>query len=218
MVAFSSSYYLGYLEGSEWNEHQNVLLECLENSIFEFKCNDHKNPNWHNFIYQHAHILQDLKLGPFIDKPQTFTMIPLLYDENWKNMQKTLNAKGVIENIRIYTWEDIDYESNEYTLSDDDILVQIYGWTIFEDQSISVDSVYVIIDDRVHNKADYGFLRKDLSSFGLDTRSFSGWFGLIDMNELSLGCHDLSIRIVHNNQYAEINTEDKLCKTNVYGE
>jgi hypothetical protein len=218
IIAFSSSYYLGYLEGSEWSEHQSVLLECLENSIFEFKCNDHKNPNWHNSIYQDAHVLQDLKLGPFIDNPQTFTMVPLLYDENWKNMQKTLKAMGVIDDIRIKTYESIDYESNKYTLSDDNILLQIYGWAIFEDQNIPVESVYVIIDDHVHNKADYGFLRKDLTSFGLDDRLFYGWFGLIDMSELSLGCHDLSIRIVHDNQYAEINTKDKLCKTIDYGE
>jgi hypothetical protein len=217
ILAFSSSYYLGYLEGSEWKEQHSVLLECLENSIFEFKCNNPENLNFHNVIFQYGPILRDLKLGPFSDNVQTLKSIPLLSDEEWKNMQKTLDAKGLIENIRIDQFNSIDYESNEYHLSDDDTLLQIYGWAIFEDQNIPVESIYVIVDDRVHSKADYGFLRKDLNSFGLGSRSFSGWYGIIDMKEISVGCHDLSIRIVHDIQYADINTENKLCKTDNYG-
>jgi hypothetical protein len=212
MIAYSSSYYLGYLEGSEWKEQHSALLECLENSIFEFKCNNPENLNWHNWIFQHGSTLRDLKLGPFNEKTQTLTLIPLLSNEEWKNMKQILDAKGSIENIRVDQFQNVTYNSNKYTVSNDSPLLQIYGWAIFENKNIPVESIYVIIDDNVHNKADFGFLRKDLDSFGLGTRSFSGWYGIIDTQKISLGCHDLSIRIVNTDKYAEINTENKLCK------
>ena len=129
-------------------------------------------------------------------------------------MKMTLTSEGNIENIRFDVSNELDQDLQKYEFIDKFDLLQIYGWTIFENQKYEVESIYIIVDDEVHSKAVHGFLRKDLQKYGLEERSFSGWQGIIDTKEISIGCHDISIRIVSGNEYSELNSEKQLCKEN----
>jgi len=215
IVLLSSAYYFGYREGQQWKTMNDEFLECLINPIFEFKCIHPNNlSNFHNLVYNYSPILYELNLEPFHDKIRTSTPDPLLNEQGWGNMEDVLTSNGKIESIRFDLANEVSQNSSDYEFLDKGSLLQIYGWGILEKQNKSVESAYIVLDDKVHSKATYGFLRKDLEKYGLEARSFSGWFGIIDPKEISFGCHDVSVRIVNENQYSEIHLDKKLCKNN----
>ena len=170
--------------------------------------------NFHNNVYKYAPILYELNLEPFHNKILVPTSIPLLDQKEWKNMEGVLTSNGEIESIRFDLPNELNHDSLNYKFIDKGSLLQIYGWGILENQNKPVESIYIFLDDKVHSKATYGFLRKDLEKYGLEARSFSGWFGIIDPKEISFGCYDVSVRIVNENEYSEIHLDKKLCKKN----
>ena len=214
IFSLSTAYYFGWREGDQWKSTNDEFLQCLLNPIFEFKCVSPSNFNLHNTVYKYAPILQDLNLGPFHNQNSIPIEIPLLNEKNWDNMKMTLMSDGNIENIRFDVSNELDQDLQKYVFIDKFDLLQIYGWTVFKNQKYEVESIYIIVDDEVHSKAVHGFLRKDLQKYGLEERSFSGWQGIIDTKKIEIGCHDISIRIISENQYSEINSEKQLCKKN----
>jgi len=215
IFSLSTAYYFGWREGDQWESTNAEFLQCLLNPIFEFKCVSPSNFNLHNTVYKYAPILQDLNLGPFYNESRIPTEIPLLNEKKWENMRLTLTSNGNIENIRFDVSNELDQDLQKYEFIDKFDLLQIYGWTIFENQKYEVESIYIIVDDEVHSKAVHGFLRKDLQKYGLEERSFSGWQGIIDTKEIQIGCHDISIRIVSGNEYSELKSEKELCKVDI---
>lgn len=215
IFSLSTAYYFGWREGDQWESTNAEFLQCLLNPIFEFKCVSPSNFNLHNTVYKYAPILQDLNLGPFYNESRIPTEIPLLNEKKWENMKLTLTSNGNIENIRFNGSNELDQDLQKYEFIDKFDLLQIYGWTIFENQKYEVESIYIIVDDEVHSKAVHGFLRKDLQKYGLEERSFSGWQGIIDTKEIQIGCHDISIRIVSGNEYSELKSEKELCKVDI---
>ena len=99
---------------------------------------------------------------------------------------------------------ELNQNLSNYEFDDKSRNLQIYGWAVLKNKNLSVESTYIFIDDKVHSKAVYGFLRKDLETYGLEERSFFGWQGIIDPKKISFGCHDVSIRVVSGNEYSEI--------------
>lgn len=209
--ALSTSYYIGWVKGEEWFVERSSSLDCLLNPIFDFKC-----PNLYTYElpyvpYKNAKILQDLKLGPFADQNnlEIFSQeVPLLEDDNWKNMTGDLEGFGVIDSIDVpLTGSDMKIYVNKSK-----ILIPASGWGILGKENAQADSVYVFIDNKVHNKAYYGLLRKDIpKEYGEGERSFSGWSGVIDLRELSDECHNITIRLVKGNHYHEITTSYQMC-------
>jgi len=218
MVLIISAYYFGYTHGQQWKTMNDKFLGCLLNPIFEFKCVHPNNLNDSNGVYKYAPILYELNLEPFHNKILVPTSIPLLDQKEWKNMEGVLTSNGEIESIRFDLPNELNHDSLNYKFVDKGTLLQIYGWGILENQNKPVESTYIFLDDKVHSKATYGFLRKDLEKYGLEARSFSGWFGIIDPKEISFGCYDVSVRIVNENEYSEIHLDKKLCKNRVISE
>lgn len=212
-ILLISAYFFGYRDGQIWKNMNDEFLECLLNPVYDFKCIHPNNvSNFHNIVYTYAPILYDLNLHPYRDTDLNHAAVPLLVDSTWNEMSSDLKSHGVIENIQIDTWREIYQDSTKFEFVDTDELLLIYGWANFLNSEKPVESVYVFVDEKVHSKGMHGFLRKDLDSFGLGTRTLSGWYGVIDPKELSFGCHFVSIRIVNDDMYSEINLEKELCK------
>ena len=213
VILLISAYFFGYRDGQIWKNMNDEFLECLLNPIYDFKCIHPNNvSNLHNTVYTHAPILYDLNLHPYHNTDLKNSAVPLLIDSSWNEMNGDLKSHGMIENIQIDKWTEIYQDSTKFAFADIDELLLIYGWADFLNSEKSVESVYVFVDDEVHSKGMHGFLRKDLSGFGLGDRTLSGWYGIIDPSDLSKGCHSISIRITHDNLYSEINLDKELCK------
>lgn len=215
ILSLSSAYYFGWREGYQWKHMHDEFLECLLNPVFEFKCVNPTNFNLHNHVYEYSPILLDLNLEPFHDKILVPTTVPLLNDKEWNNMKMSLTSGGKIENIRFDAFNELNQNLPNYEFDDKSRNLQIYGWVILKNKNLSVESIYIFIDDKVYSKAVYGFLRKDLEKYGLEERSFSGWQGIIDPKKILFGCHDVSIRVVSGNEYSEIYSGKKLCKNSI---
>lgn len=77
------------------------------------------------------------------------------------------------------------------------------------------DGVYVFIDNQFNSKVNYGKLRDDIRNERTEiSQRNSGWNGIIDLQNLSDECHDLSIRIVLGEHYNEIHNEYQICLDN----
>jgi len=213
VILLISAYFFGYRDGQIWKNMNDEFLECLLNPTYNFKCIHPNNiSNFHNVVYTYAPILYDLNLHPYHDVDLNNSVDPLLTASFWNEMNGDLKSHGKIENIQIDKWTEIYQDSTKFEFADVDKLLLIYGWADFLNSEKSVESVYVFVDDEVHSKGMHGFLRKDLSGFGLGDRTLSGWYGIIDPSDLSKGCHSISIRITHDNLYSEINLDKELCK------
>lgn len=82
----------------------------------------------------------------------------------------------------------------------------------FEKWDEGIDSAYIVVDDEVHSKAVYGLLNKEIPiEISGKGRSFSGWSGVIDIDDLVGECHDVSVRFVKENQYFEPISNTRLC-------
>jgi hypothetical protein len=213
IILLISAYFFGYRDGEIWKNMNDEFLECLINPVYDFKCIHPNNvSNLHNTVYTNAPILYDLNLYPYHNIELKNSAVPLLLDSSWNKMNGNLKSHGEIEHIQIDKWTEIYQDSTKFEFTDVEELLLIYGWANFLNSEKSVESIYVFVDDEVHSKGMHGFLRKDLDTFGLGTRSLSGWYGIIDPNEISYGCHSVSVRITHDNMFSEIYLEKQLCK------
>ena len=68
------------------------------------------------------------------------------------------------------------------------------------------------MEEKIVGRAIYGILRNDIpKNFGFEFSSTSGWIYFLDPQDLSDGCHDMSIRIMKESQYLQIESKTKLC-------
>jgi len=211
-MAFSlgSSYYIGWMKGSEWHDEKLSFLNCLQNQIYDFKCPSPDSWGFTNTIYDNSKILEKLNLVPF-DNDVKIIPDPFLSDITWSKIDQFDHVIGKIELVKPGVSVKLLSNLTENSFVKQYGLLQVAGWAVIMGDHSDNVSVYVFVDDKIHSKAYYGILRKDLSDFGLGTRSFSGWSGMIDLNELQYGCHDLSIRILSDNTYAKILHDKKIC-------
>lgn len=213
IILLSSTYYFGYRDSQIWKEMNDEYLNCLTNPVFEYKCIHPNNiANAHNMMYDKAPILKNLNLHPYHNLDENNIPVPLLEDNNWDIMEKTLSPRGKIENIQIDPLRQISQDDEKFSFKELNDLLLISGWASFTDNSVNVDSIYVFVDDKVHSKGMHGFVRKDLANYGFGDRTLSGWYSTIDPHKISNGCHDISIRITNGNEYGEILMEKQLCK------
>jgi len=64
-IGLGSSYYHGWIKGSEWHELRITDLNCITNPFFEFKCPGISFSGWE--LPERAIKLKERGLGPFID-------------------------------------------------------------------------------------------------------------------------------------------------------
>ena len=210
-LGLSSSYYSGWKIGYDWLNENNVKQECLKDPIFDLKCrnifDDEKQ-------YQNLKILRELQLSLF-SEGIVKSNDPLLVDKNWENLKSIEDGIGVIEYINSHP----QYFSNDTILPSkisvdrDETPIDIGGWGIFIKKDIEVNAVYVFIDDGVNSKAYYGFLNSNNEIYGekIKPSYFAGIGGVIDLQKLSDGCHTISLRIIHEENYYNISTESQIC-------
>ena len=211
ILGISSSYYSGWKNGYDWL-HQNALsYKCLRNPDFDLKCRDIFSTETQ---YNNLKILRELQLSTFADKItlDTDSKDPLLKDSNWKNIAYDGEGYGSIDYIdsKLTNFKPLTPQIyvNRATSP-----IDIGGWGTFAKKDIDVDSVYVFVDNQINTKAYYGYLHQDYTIYGEKTKPsfFSGWGGVININKLSDGCHDISIRITHDKKYYEIATDSQIC-------
>jgi hypothetical protein len=208
IIALSSSHYIGWVKGDEWYQERIMGLDCLSNSQFEFKC-----PNLYTYQspitpFTNAKILTELELGPFKNNKIEYSEDILLEQQNWSKMKNELEGFSKIESFLLPV-----LDNKEKNVVDKELkLMPIKGWGILKNGDEGIDSVYIVVDNKVHSKAVYGLLNKDIpTEISGSDRSFSGWSGVIDIDDLVGECHDISIRFVKENQYFETNSSIKLC-------
>lgn len=210
-LGISSSYYSGWKIGYDWLNENTVKQECLKDPVFDLKC---RNIFDDKKQYENLKILRELQLSLFSEKIVKLND-PLLIDKNWENLKSIDDGVGVIEYINSHP----QYFSNDVTLTSkifvdrDETPIDIGGWGIFIKKDIEVNAVYVFIDDDINSKAYYGFLNSNNEIYGekIKPSYFSGIGGVIDLQKLSDGCHTVSLRIIHEENYYNISTESQIC-------
>ena len=99
-------------------------------------------------------------------------------------------------------------------LNDNSSVVDIGGWGIFGENNKNVESVYVFVDNKVHSSGYYGYQspnNTEILGEKLIPSYYAGFGGIILLENLSPGCHTISIRIVNQNEYYEIPSHSQLC-------
>lgn len=210
-LELGSSYYSGWKIGYDWLNENTVKQECLKDPIFNLKCrnifDDEKQ-------YENLKILRELQLSLFSEEIVK-SNDPLLIDKNWENLKSIEGGIGVIEYINSHP----HYFSNDATIPTkisvdrNETPIDIGGWGIFANNGMDVNSVYVFIDEHVNSKAYYGFLNSNNEIYGQKTKPsyFAGIGGIIDLQKLSDGCHTISLRIIHEENYYNISTKSQIC-------
>lgn len=205
--------YSGFKIGNDLYEKNLLTIDCLRNPIFELKCH---SAYYYEEGYNNIKKLRDLKLGIFANQ---FISIndPLLDNSNWKSMSIQPNGFGKIEYI------DSNFNTDRYQtlkpklnihLNDNSSVVDIGGWGIFGENNKNVESVYVFVDNKVHSSGYYGYQspnNTEILGEKLIPSYYAGFGGIILLENLSPGCHTISIRIVNQNEYYEIPSHSQLC-------
>lgn len=227
IMSLSASYVVGLYNGSIYHKDSISYLECITNPIFDFKCTIIDSNR--DLMQKDGQILEEYHLGPFANQEESLAYLgdPLLKEGNWKNVKGDLTGLGAIEYIG-----SIPTNSNkQIQVNKTETFVDIIGWGVISKNNSAIDStskireilgiseknpridaVYVFIDNTIHTKAYYGELRPDVSEmYSQVTTHNSGWNGIIDLRELSIGCHDVSVRLVAGNQYYEIMSTSQIC-------
>jgi hypothetical protein len=222
------SYSKGWYDGVAYNKEMKSLLDCTTNPLLNFDCG--RTEHQIDVFNENGPILEKMKMGPFAtDKESRFYFQdPLLVDKNWDHLEKDLVVYGEIEYI-----DDIKFES-DLSIKEKkmDNLIEISGWSVISkkhkdldsanelrnifginDKNPMPDAVYVFIDNQFNSKVNYGKLRDDISNKFLEiSQRNSGWNGVIDLQNLSNECHDLSIRVVLGEHYNEIKNDSQICR------
>lgn len=227
ITTLSASYVVGWYDGSVYHKEDMAYLECMTNPIFDFKCTVIDSER--DVLYNGGTIIKELHLGPFASQAESLTYLndPLLQESNWKNINGSLNGLGAVEYI-----DSIPTNSNkQIQVNKTQTFVDITGWGVISKDNSAIDPVskirerlgiteknpmidgaYIFIDNKVHTKIHYGQLRLDITkTYSQVTTKNSGWNGIIDLRELSNGCHDVSVRLVVGNQYYEIAGNPQIC-------
>lgn len=208
IISLSISYYVGWNNAFYWFQYRSFGLECMTNPSLNLKCGGLSlDPST---LYLHTRILQDLHLGPFAKQYEILShpVDPLLKNENWENMTNDLQGDGHIDYVDKLLTSEKMVKVNKTKID----RIRIDGWAITTKNNDNADSVYILIDNKISNRATYYLMREDIpKAFGEKTTYFSGWSGVIDLKDLSKGCHNITIRIVKANQFHEVLSDHKLC-------
>ena len=136
-------------------------------------------------------------------------------NSNWKNMELNPNGFGKIEYINSKFNTDRFQELQTQTFVDvNSSPIDIGGWGIFAEKNKDVDSAYVFVNNQVHSSAYYGYQSPhnvEILGEQTDPSFYSGFGGVIILENLSSGCHDVSIRITYENEYFEIFSNSQIC-------
>jgi hypothetical protein len=211
VFGISSSYYSGWKIGYDWLHENSVKQECLKDPVFDLKC---RNIFDGEKQYENLKILRELQLSLFSEEIDR-SIDPMLTDKNWENLKSVEEGVGAIKYINShphYVYDDATLPL-KISVERDETPIDIGGWGIFTSNEMDVDSVYVFIDEYVNSKAYHGFLNSNDNIYGQKTKPsyFAGIGGIIDLQKLSDGCHTISLRIIHEEKYYNINTESQIC-------
>ena len=95
--------------------------------------------------------------------------------------------------------------------------ISIKGWSLYPRTGLPIDNLYVIVDNKILDNAEYKFLRPDVVRyFKFDEEYYKtvklGWLAEFDSDLLSGGCHTISLRIIKNegNNF-DIHTNHQFC-------
>ena len=82
--------------------------------------------------------------------------------------------------------------------------ISVVGWAFDARNKLPVENLYLIIDDTITDKVEFKYNRPDVDShFGLDETSkkgfMFGWLAEFDVDDLSEGCHKISLKFLKNN-------------------
>ena len=227
VISLSASYFGGWYDGNIWHKERISFLECITNPIFGFNCSVIDSER--DLIQKNAKILKELHLGPFANQDESLTYLqdPLLKEDSWQNMEENLEGFGDIE----YIDSEPIGSNGKIQVSKSKTLIDVIGWGVISKNHSNIDSVskirevlgvtekhpridgvYVFIDNKIHTKAYYGLMRLDIDETHNEvTTRLSGWRGIIDLRELSDGCHDVSVNLVKGNRYHKIFTDSEIC-------
>ena len=211
ILGISSSYYSGWKIGYDWFYENTIKYECLRDDVVQQKC-----PNIYSGEeqYNNLKLLKELQLSVFSEKGEK-KIDSLLEDSSWNGMKLTEKGVGSIKYINNNPFVKAYFIPSESKIfvTREESPIDIGGFGVFLEKDIDVDSAYVFIDDHVNSKAHYGFLNQNSEIYGEKTKPsyFAGVGGVIDISKLSEGCHSVSIRFTHNNEYFIIKTESQIC-------
>jgi len=91
------------------------------------------------------------------------------------------------------------------------VSITIDGWYLNDDVG-PVDFVFVFVDNTINSIQNYGLKRNDVvKQYGDSTFHQSGWKGRIFFENISIGCHEISIIAVTDHKFSKINTQSNLC-------
>ena len=143
----------------------------------------------------------------FYKHDETSINDPLLDNVSWKNMT-IVPGFGYVDLID----SKLTNDNPEIFIHNTKIITHIAGWGLFSQENTTVKYAYVFVDNVVQSKAYYGLLRPDIpKTYGLHVSSYSGWYADLDLRKLSLGCHNLSVRLASDLKYSEIKTGTRIC-------
>jgi len=211
ILGVSTSSYSGLKIANDLYQKNLLTFDCLRDPNFDLKCH---SAYYYEDAYNNIRDLRDLKLGVFATQfipPND----PLMDNSNWKNMELNPNGFGKIEYINSKFNTDRFQELQTQTFVDvNSSPIDIGGWGIFAEKNKDVDSAYVFVNNQVHSSAYYGYQSPhnvEILGEQTDPSFYSGFGGVIILENLSSGCHDVSIRITYENEYFEIFSNSQIC-------
>jgi len=202
IICLCVSYYAGWVGGHNHHQETSNLLDCVTNPVHNYVCY-YMGIEDPVRLEEYLKMLKENNLAMFSVKHDfEYIPIPLLNDSNWENMTKVIDGEGEIESIH-----DKQITPEKYYDSINSI-VPITGWGTFGNDTAT--SAFVFVDGNVNSKADYGYIKRTTYN-NSEQISYTTWRGFIDNRHLLVGCHDISVRIVKENQFYEIGMESKIC-------
>jgi hypothetical protein len=108
------------------------------------------------------------------------------------------------------------FQNKKATISNTADRILIGGWAYDACTILPAENLHIALDNRTYSKVNYLHNRSDVAkAFHLREESGNafviGWEAELPRNEISSGCHRLSLRIVKNDMTFDIPGEDTLC-------
>lgn len=86
--------------------------------------------------------------------------------------------------------------------------VTLTGWTVIQRNFQQPDNIMLLIGDRTYDDITYGLERTEISEWLANNIEYGpGWKITADISDLKTGCHDVIIRIMRGDAYAELATK-----------
>jgi len=199
------TYKEGWNSGNIRNSGSIIGLECMYKPDTDLRCGPPVFPD-PDRLHDYAQILLNLHLSPFsIQGHSIFSDDRLLKDDSWSEMEKIdgagkieyINGNNILQNEKINVEKEIG-------------LIHATGWASFNNE-ITVDSAYLFIDDHVNSRAVYNIPQNSTAIFLHHPDKTDRWISSVDLANLTSGCHEVSLRIVHESKFYESIAPSQLC-------